>query len=179
MLVLNPQSVQLLGATVERVTRVAVSRTPERSLLEWGNTGPYPTFADVPEQRVEIELVADLERGSLDGPEPGDEGTLEFYTAPTAGHGGRRKVETTVVVTAVRDHVEPGGRALGRIWLFAFSSCGWVVPMWVGVGVVGFSAHYLFFPGLIQPCCLAVCIYRSLCLCVFCWCLLLLWWRPP
>lgn len=129
MLVLNPQSVRLLGATVDRVTRVAVSRTPERSLLEWGNTGPYPTFADVPEQRVEIELVADVERGSLDGPEPGDEGELEFYTAPTAGHGRRRKVGATVVITAVRDQVEPGGTAQRRIRMFAISSSGATDPI--------------------------------------------------
>lgn len=124
MLVLNPQSVVLLSSIIERVRRVAVHRTPERALLEWGNTGPYPTFADVPEQRVEIELVADLERGSLDGPTPGDEGVLEFFTAPTAGSGGRRRVEASVVITSVRDEVEPGGSALRRIKMFALSDNG-------------------------------------------------------
>lgn len=124
MLVLNPQSVTLLGETVDRVRRVAVSRVPARSLVEWGNMGPYPIFADVPEQRVEIELVADLERGSLDGPAPGDEGDLVFFTAPTAGSGGRRRVEASVVVTALYDEVEPSGTAQRRIRMAALSSDG-------------------------------------------------------
>jgi len=86
--------------------------------------GPYPTFADVPEQRVEIELVADLERGSLEGPTPGDDGDLVFFTAPTAGSGGRRRVEVSVVVTAVYDEVEPNGKAQRRVKMAALSSDG-------------------------------------------------------
>jgi hypothetical protein len=129
MLVLNPQSVTLLGQIVERVRRVAVHRTPERALLEWGNTGPYAVFADVPEQRVEVELVADLERGSLDGPTPGEEGALVFFTAPTAGSGGRRRVEASVVVTAVHDEVEPGGKAQRRVKMAAVSSDGVADPI--------------------------------------------------
>ena len=124
MLVLNPQSVRLLGQTIERVRRVAVRRTPERVLLEWGNLGPYPTFADVPEQRVEIEVVADLERGTLDGLSPGDDGTLEFFTSPTAGSGGRRKVSASVVILSVADDVEPGGTAQRRVKMAAISSTG-------------------------------------------------------
>lgn len=124
MLVLNPQSVTLLGETVERVRRVAVNRVPERAVLEWGNIGPFATFADVPEQRVEIELVADLERGSLEGPTPGDDGDLVLFTSPTAGSGGRRRVEASVVITAVYDEVEPGGKARRRIKMAALSSDG-------------------------------------------------------
>ena len=124
MLILNPQSVSLIGKTIERVRRVSVNRVPERLLLEWGNMGPYAIFADVPEQRIDIELVADLERGSLDGPVPGDDGTLEFFTAPTAGSGGRRRVEASVVVTEVRDGVEPGGGAQRRIKMVALSTTG-------------------------------------------------------
>lgn len=129
MLVLNPQSVTLLGQRVEGVRRVAVHRTPERSLLEWGNLGPYAIFADVPEQRVEVELVADLARGSLDGPAPGEEGTLEFFTAPTAGSGGRRRVEVAVVITAVHHEVEPGGKAQRRVRMAALSSDGVADPI--------------------------------------------------
>jgi len=129
MLVLNPQTVSLLGQTIEHVRRISVHRTPERLLLEWGNLGPYPIFADVPEQRVEIELVADLDRGSLDGPSPGDEGTLSFFTSPTAGSGGRTKVEASVVVTTVNDGVEPGGSAQRRIKMAALSSSGTSDPI--------------------------------------------------
>ncbi|OAB62978.1 hypothetical protein AY599_14990 [Leptolyngbya valderiana BDU 20041] len=129
MLVLNPQSVHLLGSPIERVRRIAVDRVPERTLLEWGNTGPYPTFADVPEQRVEIELVADLERGSVEGPTPGDQGTLAFFTAPTAGHGGRRRIEVNVVVTSVRQEIEPGAVARRRIRMQAISGDGSTDPI--------------------------------------------------
>jgi hypothetical protein len=129
MLVLNPQSVRLLGSTIERVRRVAVHRSPERAVLEWGNTGPYPVFADVPEQRVEIELVADLERGSLEGPAPGEEGALEFFTAPTAGSGGRTRVQATVVIVSVHDGVEPGGSAMRRVKMSAISSDGTADPI--------------------------------------------------
>ncbi len=129
MLVLNPQSVTLLGTAVERVRRVAVHRTPERAVLEWGGLGPYPIFADVPEQRVEIELVADLERGSLDGPSPGDAGELVLFTSPTSGSGGRRRVEASVVVTALHDEVEPGGKAQRRVRMAALSATGVADPI--------------------------------------------------
>lgn len=131
MLVLNPQSVSLLGQVIERVRRVSVHRSPERVLLEWGNLGPYAVFADVPEQRVEVELVADLERGSLDGPTPGDQGMLAFFTAPTAGSGGRTKVEASVVILAVHDGVEPGGTAQRRIRMAAVSASGTADPITV------------------------------------------------
>lgn len=129
MLVLNPQSVTLLGTVVERVRRVAVHRTPERSVLEWGGLGPYAIFADVPEQRVEIELVADLERGSLDGPVPGDAGELVLLTSPTSGSGGRRRVQASVVVTAVHHEVEPGGKASRRVRMAALSATGAADPI--------------------------------------------------
>lgn len=137
MLVLNPQSVKLLGKTIERVRRVAVRRTPERVLLEWGNLGPYPVFADVPEQRVEIEVVADLERGTLDGLSPGQDGTLEFYTSPTAGSGGRRRVEASVVILSVSDEVEPGGSAQRRVKMAAVSSSGSDDPIAISDGEDG------------------------------------------
>lgn len=129
MLVLNPQSVSLLGKTVERVRRVAVHRTGGRVLVEWDGRGPFPVFADVPEQRVEVELVADLERGSLDGPVPGESGVLRFFTSPTAGSGGREKVEASVVVTAVVEEVEPGGKAQRRVRMLAVSSSGDTDPI--------------------------------------------------
>ncbi|MEO1278794.1 MAG: hypothetical protein AAFV77_07560 [Planctomycetota bacterium] len=129
MLVINPQSVSLIGQTIERVRRIAIHRSAERLLVEWGNMGPYPVFADVPEQRVELELVADLERGTLDGLEPGDEGALEFFTSPSAGSGGRTKIEATVVVTDVRDGVEPGGSAQRRIRMEAVSASGTADPI--------------------------------------------------
>ena len=129
MLVLNPQSVSLIGQTIERVRRIAVHRSAERLLVEWGDMGPYPVFADVPEQRVELELVADLERGTLEGLVPGDEGTLEFFTSPTAGSGGRKKIEASVVLTDVRDGVEPGGSAQRRIKMEAVSASGTSDPI--------------------------------------------------
>lgn len=129
MLVLNPQSVSLLGKTVDRVRRVAVHRLGGRVLVEWDGRGPFPVFVDVPEQRVELELVADLEHGSLDGPVPGETGTLRFFTSPTSGSGGRRKVEASVVVTAVHEEVEPGGKAQRRVKMLAVSSGGATDPI--------------------------------------------------
>lgn len=137
MLVLNPQSVTLLGKTIERVRRVAVRRTPERVLLEWGNLGPYAVFADVPEQRVEIEVVADLERGTLDGLSPGQDGSLEFFTSPTAGSGGRRRVTASVVILSVADDVEPGGMAQRRIKMAAVSTTGSMDPIEISSGEDG------------------------------------------
>ncbi|GIW74595.1 MAG: hypothetical protein KatS3mg103_1117 [Phycisphaerales bacterium] len=129
MLVLNPQSVVLLGKAVEHVRRVSVRRSAERVVLEWGNAGPYPVFADVPEQRVELEVLAELHRGSIDGPTPGEEGTLSFFTSPTAGSGGREKVVAQVVVLGVSDEVAPGGTAQRRIRLAAISADGTQDPI--------------------------------------------------
>lgn len=117
MLVLNPGRVELLGGVLEGVVSVAVHRRPERLLIEWGNGGPYPVFADVPDVRVEVELVASVS-GSLDGAvgglSPGASGELVFWASPTAGSGRRRRVRAEVVVVEVRYEVGSSGSG-GRV----------------------------------------------------------------
>ncbi|MEO1008700.1 MAG: hypothetical protein AAFX79_09040 [Planctomycetota bacterium] len=137
MLVLNPEWVSLLGTTIEGVRRVVVQRSAARSLVEWGDEGAFPIFADVPEQRVEIEVVADIARDSLEGAAPGDEGTLRFFTAPVAGSGGRRRVEASVVVLEARYDVEPGSRAQRRWRMVALSDGGAADPIEVTSGEDG------------------------------------------
>lgn len=97
MLILNPDIVIFQGDTLEGVLAVALDRRPAKEVVEHDDLGPHATFADVPEQRVELTVRQELRRGDLSLMAPGDEGTLELWTAPGASDAGRRKLTASVV----------------------------------------------------------------------------------
>jgi hypothetical protein len=91
MLLLTPRTVRFGAATWNDIVAVAIDRSPHRVALEWGDEGPHPTFADVPEQRVTIKVVQDVARDDIDAPSPGEESPLSFFTAPAATGAGVRR----------------------------------------------------------------------------------------
>lgn len=106
MLLMNPRLVRFGSATWENVVSVAVSRTAGRGVVEWGDAGPYPTFADVPEQQVTAVLRQLLQREDVSSPRPGDSGVLVVFTAAAGSDLGRKKMSATGVVTAVTYELE-------------------------------------------------------------------------
>jgi len=100
MLILNPQSVVFGSVVLEQVTMVAMDRVGTRVVLEWGDGGPHVVFADVPEQRVNVRVVQEVDV-VVESVKPGDLGTLSFVASMSGADAGRRKVSATAVVTGV------------------------------------------------------------------------------
>lgn len=105
------------GAVLEGVASVAVERTASRELEDWQDSGRYCVFADVPEERVRVKLVQEVEGQLLDGLAPGDSGTLVIETSLGAGDASRTRVTLTGVVMDVRyalpSRVRGGGSNAG------------------------------------------------------------------
>lgn len=102
MLVLNPQNVVFGSVTLEKVSLVAIERAAARVEVEWGDGGPHVVFADVPEQRVNVRVVQEMDSATMDAPRPGDLATLSFVASMSGADGGRKKVSGVAVVTGVQ-----------------------------------------------------------------------------
>lgn len=127
MLALNPSLVRFGGQDWRDVTLVAVDRVAARPVLEWTDLGPFPAFADTPEQRVDVKIVRALERDEPAPPRPGDSAAVEFRVAPGAGAPAHR-VAFTGVVVAVR-HELSGRSAAQTVQLVALSPDGAADPI--------------------------------------------------
>lgn len=131
MLVLNPRRVRFGAAVWEEVTAVAVDRSAEREVVEWGDLGPYTIFADVPEQRVTVKVVQEVMRGGIEAPRPGEEGELVFFTSPAATEAGRQRVSVQAVVTDVEHELSLRGGAVRTVTLVGVSADGVTDPVTV------------------------------------------------
>lgn len=120
MLLLNPRLVTFGAATWDGIAAVAIDRAAHRTIEEWTDLGPYAAAADIPEERIRIRITQELARDSLDTPRTGQQATISFYTAPTLGDAGRKKVSATAVVLAV-EHEVSLKRAIRTITLAAIS----------------------------------------------------------
>ncbi len=129
MLLLNPETVKFGVATWYDVTVVLVDRATERPVLEWSDTGPYPVFADVPEQRVSVRVSRRLLRDTAFTPRPGDSAELIVYASPTAGDAQRRRIRAICVVTHVAHELSAQRGALQTVTLVALSADGAADPI--------------------------------------------------
>jgi len=102
MLIVRPGAVSFGGSVLEGVASVAIERTASRELEEWQDSGRYCVLADVPEERVRLKLVQEVDGHLLDGLKPGDEGTLVIEAARHGSDSGRVRVTVTGVVMDVR-----------------------------------------------------------------------------
>lgn len=129
MLWLNPNNVTLGTLTLGNVSAILVSRTGDRTVLEYDDAGKFPTFADVPEQRCDIILRRTL---TADEPPPaalGDALTLAFIAAPGASGAQRRSVSITLVITAIEHTLNPRTGAEQIIRAVGTSTNGTIDPI--------------------------------------------------
>ena len=84
MIWLNPQSVTLGTIVLDNIESVSIDRTPARTALEFTDAGPYPGFADVPEQRVDVRITRRITSSHDTGLRPGDSMLLTMRRAPGA-----------------------------------------------------------------------------------------------
>lgn len=129
MIWLSPRNVTLGGVTLEHVSAVSVSRKADKVIVEVGSGGPHVQFADVPEQRVEIEITRTVVDQQDNGIRPGDALALSFRTAPSGAGLPVREVTADVVVTQVESKLSSRGGATQTIACVAMSSDGEADPV--------------------------------------------------
>ena len=129
MLILNPGTVKFGTSTWDDVGLLAVNRKATEEVVEWTAGGPHAAFADVARQRVEIVVRHGISRGDLDGPRPGDRGTLFWFTSPTATDAGRRKASADAVVLSVKHEATVGKTTTREVTLLALSTDGAADPI--------------------------------------------------
>ena len=115
MIWLSPRNVTLGGVTLEHVSAVSVSRKADKVIVEVGSGGPHVEFADVPEQRVEIEITRTVVDQQDNGIRPGDALALSFRTAPSGAGVPVREVTADVVITGVESKLSSRGGAAQTI----------------------------------------------------------------
>lgn len=129
MIWLSPRNVTLGGVTVEHVSAVSMSRKADKVIVEAGSGGPHVRFADVPEQRVEIEITRTVVDREDHGIRPGDARSLQFRTAPSGAGLPVREVTAEVVVTGVESRLSARGGAVQTISCVAVSPDGEADPV--------------------------------------------------
>jgi hypothetical protein len=129
MLLLNPETVRFGAALWPDVAALHIDRASERLVVEWSDAGPFPTFADVPEQRVTVQVTRRLVRDALLTPRPGEIAELAACTAPTAGDALRRRIRALCVVTHVAHELSAQRGALQVISFVAISADGAADPV--------------------------------------------------
>ena len=122
MILLNPEIVRFENLAWEDVIALAIDRTPKRTIEDHSDEGPFPAFADVPEQSITIKLQRRITQDDTEDPTLGESGTLTFYTGPAANDAARRKVSITCVATSIRCDLPSSGKPAIKTITFAAAS---------------------------------------------------------
>lgn len=101
MLILNPASVSFGSVVLEDVQSIAVQRTSTKLVEAWGDDGPYCTFADAAEIRVEIVVVQVVSESVAEPAAPGDEAELSAVCSPNTSQARRLRFTAAAVVKSV------------------------------------------------------------------------------
>ena len=101
MLILNPSSVSFGSVVFDDVQSIAVQRTCVKLAENWGDDGPYCTFADAAEIRVEIIVVQAVNDSIIEPAAPGDEAELSAVASPNASQARRLRLTAAAVVKSV------------------------------------------------------------------------------
>ena len=129
MLLLNPRKVMFGSVEWGNVASVAISRWSAHTLVEWSDTGAHATLVDVPEQRVQVEVIQELLGEDMDTPKPGEAQTLTFTTSGRSTDAPGREVTMSAVVESVRYEVSLRRGSYRRVSLVATSADGSADPV--------------------------------------------------
>jgi hypothetical protein len=129
MLWLNPQQVMLGSALLGNVESLTIDRSPRKTALEWTDLGPHLSFADVPEQRIDIRLTRRLIESESTDLEPGDEVSLIARRAPSASAAQVIEIAATVVILRIDHSISKSRGARQHIHAIAISSDGLADPV--------------------------------------------------
>jgi len=129
MLWLNPTHVHLAGQLIGDVTAIALSAKAQKTVIEHSDFGPHPVFADVPEQRAELEIIHRPGAPAQVPPSLGELVPLSFIVAPTGADSARIQFQAQVVITEVEHEFHAKSGALRTIRAIAISSDGAIDPL--------------------------------------------------
>jgi len=128
MLIFSPTRVSLGNLVLQNVSSIAIDRAPSRESLEFSDLGPYPDFADIPEQKVLITILQHLTSSDFAAPLPSASATLTIHARPNGTDAGSVTLQATTVVRAVSHDLAPKA-ATRTISLIAISSNGTANPI--------------------------------------------------
>lgn len=136
MFIVNPLEVRFAGAAWTPVSLVAIDHAPAAGdsgvILDWGDAGPYPVFADVAERKVSIKVEQPLERTAIGVPRPGAQGELSLFASEGLSEAGRVRITAALCVVLRVTHELSGAKGPRRIVeLTALSSDGLTDPIQV------------------------------------------------
>lgn len=109
MLILNPSTVAFGSATFDDVQSIAVQRSCAKVVEAWGDEGPYCTFADAPEVRVEIVVVQVVGESVAEPAQPGEQAELSAVFSPNLSQARRLRLTAAAIVKSVAYAVAPKG----------------------------------------------------------------------
>ena len=109
MLILHPHRVLLGSSVLDNVSLIAIDRSASRMIIDRGDGGPLPTFADAAEETLSLRVVQHLTEHDLAPPRPGQLAALSWTTSTAAADGQARTFTVHVVVRSVRYDI-PGAR---------------------------------------------------------------------
>jgi hypothetical protein len=131
MLVLHPAEAAWIAGGQTRalrdVERVTIERVASRFVIEHGDQGAHPAFADAPEQETRVTVLRRAGGAEIDLWEalrPGMEGTLRLRTAANASGAGALRVFVSAVVRAARVEARPDGGVRQRVEFVGVSPGG-------------------------------------------------------
>lgn len=110
MLIPNPTLVTFGELTLDGVAAITIDRAAGREAVEFSDSGPHVTFADIPEQRTHITVSRRLDRPEFQTPVPGDQADLSFIAAAGAHDSARTRIRAMCVVREVRHDVNESSR---------------------------------------------------------------------
>lgn len=131
MIWLNPRSVTLLGVSLGEVRHVSIDEKAERLIVEFGDSGPHPSFVDVPERRSVIKIRRRVLGNETHGLAIGNTGTFSMRTAPNNSNGPGVTATASVVLSAIGYTIDRSGGAEQIIEALAVSPDGAAAPVTV------------------------------------------------
>ncbi len=128
MLLLSPTLVRFDSHTWDDVATLAIDHIPKRLIEDFSDLGPFATFADVPEQSIQIRVQRRVTSDDLDAPALGTSGALVFYFSPPGAELSRRRVAISCVLTSIRTEL-PALKQATRTLTFLATSDGATNPI--------------------------------------------------
>ncbi len=131
MLLLHPTHITLNTTPLPAVTAIAISRKAKSLLTDFTDTGPHPTFADVPERLTTITITRHLPEPDDAGAaiSPGDQLDLAFTARRTPDAPHALRFSARIVLTAIESALSESKALAQTITAVAVSTTGSTDPL--------------------------------------------------
>jgi hypothetical protein len=128
MFLSSPTRVSFGSLLLPNVSSISIDRSPSREAVDFSDSGPHPTFADIPEQKSLITILQHLTSSDFAAPLPSTSATLTILANPNDSDSGSLTLQASTVVRACTHSLNPKG-ATRTISLIALSPNGSTDPI--------------------------------------------------